>query len=49
MMGWEDKVMIFPVNLLFLSAAKLHQENGCFLPFIGPHAKMQPTERENSQ
>ena len=39
------QMMIFPINLLFLSAAKLHQENGCFLPFIGLHAKMQPTER----
>lgn len=40
--------MDFPINLLFFVAAKLHQENGCFLPFIGLHAKMQPTEERDS-
>lgn len=39
------QMMAFPINLLFLSAAKLHLKNGYFLPFIGLLAKMHPTER----
>lgn len=44
------QVMSFPINLIFLSAAKLHQENGSFLPFIGlPCKNASHREREDSQ
>lgn len=44
------QMMIFPINLLFLSAAKLHPKNGCFLRLVAMLCKNTAhREKENPQ